>query len=262
MPELPEVNTVQKYFNATSLHEPIEKVTVHDDHVIRGMSGERFAELLTGRTFTGSYRRGKFLFAQIDNDHHVQLHLGMSGDLKYYQHAEEEPRYARFIFHFNNGYHLAFDCPRKLARIRYIEDLEVYLLEQKLGEDAQRISEIDFMNLLEGKKGTIKGFLMNQQFLAGVGNLYADEICFQARVHPASIAGNLPKTKGRELYKRMQEIFAFAVEQDAHYRHYPDDWLWKWRKEGHPGPDGQGTVRKMKIAGRTTYFCSGWQKKY
>lgn len=262
MPELPEVNTVQQYFNATSLQQRIERVVVHDDHVIRGLSGERFAGLLGGRTFTGSYRRGKFLFGRLDNGHHVQLHLGMSGDLKYYLHAEDEPRHARFVFHFDNGYHLAFDCPRKLARIRYIEDLDAYLREKGLGEDAQRISEADFLRLSEGRNGTIKGFLMNQRNLAGVGNLYADEICYQARVHPASNTGKVPKAKRRELYARMQEIFAFAVDRNAHYRHYPEDWLWKWREVGKSGPNGKGKVEKMQIAGRTTYFVKGWQKKY
>lgn len=262
MPELPEVNTVQQYFNATSLHQNIEQVLIRDDHVIRDLSGDRFAEKLRDRRFTGSYRRGKFLFGCLDNGHHVQLHLGMSGDLKYYLDKADEPRYARFIFRFDNGYHLAFDCPRKLARIRYIDDLEAYLQKKGLGEDAQRISEADFLHLSEGRNGTVKGFLMNQRYLAGVGNLYADEICYQARVHPASRTGNIPETTRRELYRRMQKIFAFAVEKNAHYRHYPEDWLWKWRETGHPGPDGNGQVKKMRVAGRTTYFVEGWQKKY
>ena len=85
MPELPEVNTFQRYFDQTSLDQCIERVEVRDDKIIRNLSGEAFAEILTGRSFTGSYRRGKYLFAKLDNDHDLLLHFGMTGDLKYYQ---------------------------------------------------------------------------------------------------------------------------------------------------------------------------------
>lgn len=262
MPELPEVNTVQQYFNATALHQPVEQVKVYDDHIIRNVSGEKFTALLTGRTFTGSYRRGKYFFAELDNDHHLQLHLGMSGDLKYYSDPDDEPKHTRFFFRFDNGFHLAFDCPRKLARIVYIENLDRYIREKGLGEDAQRISKEDFMQLMEGKQGTLKGFLTNQKYIAGVGNLYADEICYQARVHPASTVSKIEEPVRRLIYEKMQEIFAFAVEKNAHYRHYPEDWLWKWREEGHPCPENGSTVQKMQIAGRTTYYCEGCQKRF
>ena len=262
MPELPEVNTFQSYFDQTSLHQRIGAVEVQDDKIIRNLSGLEFVERLSGRTFIGSYRRGKYLFGELDNGHHVLLHFGMTGDLKYYADVEDQPRHERFAFHFENGYRLGFDCPRKFARILYLEDLSAYLKETRLGEDAQRIGEEEFLNLMKGRSGSIKGFLLNQSNLAGVGNLYADEICFQARVHPASVTGNLKKSIGRLIYQKMQEILAFAVNKNAYYKDYPEDWLWQWRKEGATAPDGTGEVKKSKIAGRTTYFCEGWQKLY
>ncbi len=121
MPELPEVNTFQRYFDETSLDQKIIKVEVQDDKIIRNVSGATFADLLTNRTFTGSYRRGKYLFGELDNGHHVLLHFGMTGDLKYYSEPEEAPKHERFAFHFENGYRLGFDCPRKFARICYLE---------------------------------------------------------------------------------------------------------------------------------------------
>lgn len=262
MPELPEVNTFQRYFDQTSLQQPIAEVKVYDDKIIRNVSGEEFIDRLTGRAFTGSYRRGKYLFGELDNGHHLLLHFGMTGDLKYYADEEDRPKYERFAFHFENGYTLGFDCPRKFAKIRYLEDLEAYLKDISLGEDARRISEEDFMAKMKGKKSKVKGFLLNQSYLAGVGNLYADEICFQTRVHPASVVDHIPLKKKKEIYRKMKEILDFAVEKNAHYKAYPEDWLWKWREEGATAPDGTGEVRKMKVAGRTTYFCNGWQKKY
>ena len=262
MPELPEVNTFQRYFDQTSLHQKIERVEVHDDKIIRNMSGEAFIDQLNGRTFTGSYRRGKYLFAKLDNDHDVLLHFGMTGDLKYYQEEEDRPRHERFVFHFTNGFRLGFDCPRKFARILYLEDRDAYIQSLPLGEYARVIKADDFEALAEGRSTTIKGFLLNQRHLAGVGNLYADEVCYQTRIHPASKAGALSKKKLREIHSKMQEVLRYAVERNAYYKDYPEDWLWQWREEGRYGPDGKSKVLKTKVAGRTTYFAEGWQKLY
>lgn len=262
MPELPEVNTFQRYFDETSLHQKIERVGVQDDKIIRNLNGQDFMERMTGRTFTGSYRRGKYLFAGLDNGHHLLLHFGMTGDLNYYQEEEDRTRHERFVFYFDNGFRLGFDCPRKFARILYLEDRDAYIRELGLGEDALRIREADFLALARGKSGVLKGFLLNQRCLAGVGNLYADEICYQARIHPASRMDGLKEEQLRLLFGKMKEILSFAIDQNAYYKEYPADWLWQWRVEGRAAPDGKGEVKKMKVAGRTTYFAEGWQRRY
>lgn len=262
MPELPEVNTFQRYFDETALNKKIEAVEVQDDKIIRNVSGEAFIDCLTNRTFTGSYRRGKHLFGELDNGHHLLLHFGMTGDLNYYEAPEDRTRHERFVFLFENGYRLGFDCPRKFARICYIEDLDAFIREIQLGEDALVITEAEFLKNIEGKKAPIKGFLLNQKYLAGVGNLYADEICYQARVHPASASDRIDLTTKKTIYAKMRSILQFAIDREAHYKAYPEDWLWQWREEGATGPDGKSRVKRTKIAGRTTYFCEGWQKLY
>ncbi|MEL6660788.1 MAG: DNA-formamidopyrimidine glycosylase family protein, partial [Bacteroidota bacterium] len=103
MPELPEVHTFQQYFDAAALQQQIMQVEVHDDKIIRNSDGATFADKLAGRTFTGSLRRGKYLFGDLDNGHSVLLHFGMTGDLKLYQEPEEKPRFERFAFVFNDG---------------------------------------------------------------------------------------------------------------------------------------------------------------
>lgn len=262
MPELPEVNTFQKYFDGTSLHQCIESVEVHDDKIIRNVSGEEFIDRMTGRTFLSSYRRGKYLFARMDNEEHLLLHFGMTGDLNYYSEPEERTRHERFVFHFDNGQHLGFDCPRKFAKIRYIEDLAGYISTIKLGEDALVITEQDFLDQTEGKTATIKGFLLNQNHLAGVGNLYADEICYQTGIHPASRVNKLSQKQRSDIHQAMQRILREAIDRNAYYKDYPENWFWEWRKEGEPGPNGVGVVQRTKIAGRTTYFIEGVQKLY
>lgn len=254
MPELPEVNTFQRYFDTSALHQRIQQVDVYDDKIIRNMDGEQFAERLQGRTFTGSYRRGKYLFGALDNGHHVLLHFGMTGDIKYYQDPLDRPKHERFAFVFDNGFHLGFDDPRKFARILYLEDLQAYIESLPLGKDALRISEVDFLTLLNEKKGQLKAFLLNQAYLAGVGNLYADELCYQTRIHPATRIETLTLEQKKQLFHTLQKILNYAVERRAYYKDYPEDWLWQWQVEGFVPPDGKGVVKKATIAGRTTYF--------
>lgn len=261
MPELPEVNTFKRYFDESALQQKIAQTIVSDDKIIRNCTGATFADLTAGRTFLQSYRRGKYLFAEMDNGEHILLHFGMTGDLKYYDDAVDKPKHERFRFEFENGMKLGFDCPRKFARIVHIPDLQAFIKEKKLGEDALVISEKAFLEKAAGKKSTIKGFLLNQNHLAGVGNLYADEVCFQTKIHPASRTNALSKKQLKAIHKTMQNILKEAVEMLVHYKGYPGDYFWKkWRKEGEL--KGKGTVVSAKIAGRTTYWVEGWQVLY
>lgn len=260
MPELPEVNTFKKYFDGTSLHQTINSVEVSDGKILRNISPTSFKRRLKNRQFVDSYRQGKYLFAQIDNGHHLLLHFGMTGDLNYYSAEEDRAKYERFTLHFDNGYRLGFDCPRKFARICYIENLPTYLQEIGLGSDALVISLEEFLQLAGKRSATIKGFLLNQKLIAGVGNLYADEICYQTRIHPATPVNELSKKQLKAVFHKMKEVLEYAVNRDAYYKDYPEDWLWQWRVEGGEGPKGFGPVKKMKVAGRTTFYAEGWQK--
>ncbi len=262
MPELPEVHTFQQYFNEAALDIPIKKVVIHDDKIFRNIGATEFCKNLKGRTFTGSTRRGKYLFPALDNGHHILLHFGMTGDLKYYQDIEEKPKHERFVFHFADGYKLGFDCPRKFARICYVPDLQTYISEVRLGEDALLMTEASFLAAMEGKKSNIKSFLLNQKIIAGVGNLYADEILYKSRIHPASQVSAIPKNHQKQVYKKMQEILHMAVSQSAHYKEHPEDWFFKWRVVGQKAPKGKTLVSIATIAGRTTYFFEGYQKLY
>lgn len=263
MPELPEVHAFQQYFDAAALQQKIMQVDVSDDKIIRNCDGATFAEKLSGRTFVSSLRRGKYLFGELDNGHHVLLHFGMTGDLKLYQEKEERPRFERFAFVFTDGNRLGFDDSRKFARVNYLEDRDAYITEKNLGPDALEITEEEFLSAMSNRKTTIKGFLLNQSDLAGVGNLYADEILYQTRVHPASIVANIPQKKRKEIYTKTQEVLHEAVAKTPYYKDYPEGWFWNvWRYDDHVAPDGKSKVQNSKIAGRTTYWAKPWQKLY
>jgi formamidopyrimidine-DNA glycosylase len=262
MPELPEVNNFKRYFNESSLGKTIERVKVHDDKIIRNMSGVAFADALSGRKIETSLRRGKYLFVQLDNGHDLLLHFGMTGDLNYYTTPEDQGRFERFALHFTDGDILGFDDPRKFARILYLEDRNAYIAEIKLGPDALEITPDYLLDKMKGKKGSIKGFLLNQSILAGVGNLYADEICYRSRLSPALTVNQLTEKEKRLLAEETIEVMTGAAQKAPYYKDYPDDWYWHvWRKEGQSGPEGVGEVVITKVAGRTTYYVKGWQRE-
>ena len=259
MPELPEVNTVKKNFHTTVLDLDITRVSVHDAVILRNRTARQFEQELEGRRFVDTYRQGKYFFGILDNGIHILFHLGMTGDLIYYFTTEDQPRYERFCIQFADGMTLGYNDPRKFSNVRVIEDLPQYLQEIKLGPDALTIEQEAFEAIFSNRKTSLKAILMNQQLIAGIGNLYADEICFQARIHPASTASALSRKHLKILYDLMRKILQEACDRDAYYQVYPDDWFWKWRSDENKVLPGKGSVGKMKISGRTTYFVEGYQ---
>jgi formamidopyrimidine-DNA glycosylase len=276
MPELPEVNTFQKYFDAAALGQRIAELDITDDYIIKqvgdaignttsvnrqtGVLGASFSESLKGHTFTGSYRRGKYLFGDLDSGHSVLLHFGMTGDLKLYSEPEERPKHERFAFVFENGQRLGFDDPRKFAKIRYLLDREQYAKEIKLGTDALLITKDEFLAKASGRKTSLKAWLLNQQVTAGVGNLYADEICYQTRIHPESLVWALSPKQLKAIHKAMVTTLTIACDREAYYKDYPPNWFWQWRKEERVVR--RGKVLQGVVGGRTTYWVEGWQKLY
>lgn len=261
MPELPEVHNFKQYFDAAAIGQKIARMEVHDDRIIRNMSGPAFTDVLKGKRITGSIRRGKYLFTQLDNGHDVLLHFGMTGDLNLYQEPEDRGRFEKFAFHFTDGNILGFEDSRLFARILYLEDREAYIQEKKIGPDALDLEEDYFLEALAGRKTTIKGALLNQSIVAGLGNLYVDDLCYQLRIHPATKVNQLTEDQLKTIYRKIVDMMTFATENAPYYRDYPEKWFWHtWRKEGGVDPEGEGKVQITKVAGRTTYFVEGRQK--
>lgn len=260
MPELPEVNTVRIGFHQAVVGKPILKVVVHDDKILRNCNGQQFCRSLQKRTFVDTYRQGKYFFGGLDDGKSVLFHLGMTGDVIYHSDPEEKSRHERFRIEFADDIYLSFDDPRKFARILVLDDREKYIEEIRLGPDALLISKSEFEAIFRKRSTTLKGLLLNQNLIAGIGNLYADEICYQTRLHPASIAGLLSKRQIDSLFTKMKAILQLAVDRDAYYKIYPDDWFWKWRDLSAKPPGGKGKICRAKVAGRTTYWVEGRQK--
>ena len=261
MPELPEVHNFKQYFDAAALDQTIDRVEIHDGRIIRNMPSAAFADALRGRTFTGSIRRGKYLFTQLDNGHDVLLHFGMTGDLNLYQDPEDRGRFEKFAFHFRDGNILGFEDSRLFARILYLEDREAFIEEKKLGPDALDLECDYFVDTLRGRKTTIKGALLNQSIVAGLGNLYVDDLCYRLRIHPAARVDQLTDEQLCAIHGKIVEMMTFATDNAPYYRDYPEEWFWHtWRKQGGTDPETGGKIQVEKVAGRTTYFVEGRQR--
>ena len=117
MPELPDVAIFKRYLDATALHKKKTDVEIRDSQVLAGISAKKLSSRLTGQEFSATTRRGKYLFAHLDENVLV-MHFGMTGHLHYYKDPNEEPDYSQVLFTFKNGYHLAYVMPRKLGEPR------------------------------------------------------------------------------------------------------------------------------------------------
>lgn len=261
MPELPEVHNFKQYFDAAATGQTIVRMEIHDERIIRNMSGAAFADALKGRTITGSIRRGKYLFTQLDNGHDVLLHFGMTGDLNLYQQPEDRGRFEKFAYHFTDGNILGFEDSRLFARILYLEDREAYIAEKKLGPDALDLELNYFLNKVRGRKTTIKGALLNQHIVAGLGNLYVDDLCYRLNLHPAARVNDLSDELLTRIHGKIVEMMTYATDNAPYYRNYPERWFWHtWRKEGQVDPESGGAIKIIKVAGRTTYYVEGRQR--
>src|SRR5438128_1386413 len=191
MPELPDVETFKRYLDTTSLHQRISAVDVRSAYVLKGVSAHELARRLKERSFESSRRHGKHLFVRADRDLWLRLHFGMTGSLEYFKHEEDAPRHTRVLFVLANTYCLAFEDQRKFGEVGLVADVDEYLGKRGLGPDALDISLSQFRELLRTHRGAVKTILLNQKLIAGIGNIYADEILFHARIHPATEIGRL-----------------------------------------------------------------------
>src|SRR5213592_1047807 len=212
MPELPDVEIFKRYLDATSLHQRIIGVDVRSAYVLKSVSARELARRLKGRCFKSSRRHGKHLFVRADGDLWLRLHFGMTGSLHYFKHEEDAPKHARVLFVFANAHRLAFEDQRKFGEIGLVKDVDEFLKKRGLGPDALDISLSQFQEIFVNHRGAVKAILLNQKLIAGIGNIYADEILFRARIHPATHVSALEEKTVAKLFRATRDILKKAIE--------------------------------------------------
>jgi formamidopyrimidine-DNA glycosylase len=225
MPELPDVEIFRRYLNAKALNQKIARVSVKNTTVTRNTSPQAIARHLKDHKIQLSRRHGKFVFGLLDQGGAVVFHFGMTGFLKYFKEKAEEPKHTRVRFEFANRAVLGFVCPRMFGQVDYTNDMNRYIEERRLGPDALAVSSREFKERLAGKKSSIKSALMDQSLLAGIGNIYSDEILFQARVHPQDKVDQLSERQLNQIYKMTKSVLRKTIRYEADPHRVPRSWL-------------------------------------
>jgi len=261
MPELPDVEVFKRYLDATALHKTITEVEVETAQILEGVSISKLQKSLKGRQFQSTHRHGKHLLVALDQDPWLTLHFGMTGFLKYFKDMDKEPEHDRLLISFDNGYHLAYDSQRKLGAVGLTDGVDNFIDEKELGPDALSLDLEGFRQVIKGTRGALKSFLMNQKHLAGIGNVYSDEILFQSGLHPKGEVNDLAADTVKRLFEAMQDVLHKAIEAQADPARLPDSFIIPHRHKGGSCPRCKGEVEKISVSGRSGYFCPTCQAK-
>ena len=243
MPELPEVETIKR-------------------QLARKIIGKK----LKGKKIVGLRRRAKLLIIDFEDDSSLVFHLKLTGQLVF---NGKPLKHTRKIFKFADGSKLIFNDARKFGWYKLVKNS--YLLEKKLGPEALEISLSQFKQSLKKRpKAKIKELLMDQKFIAGIGNIYSDEILFASKVHPLRQAKTLADKEKRKIHGNISKILKKAIKlKGSSVQHYIDAQGKKgeyekahkvYRKKGQKCPCCREVIERIKLGSRSAHFCPCCQK--
>jgi formamidopyrimidine-DNA glycosylase len=261
MPELPDVEIFKRYLDATSLRQRIDNIDVRNAYILKNISARELARGLKGRRFESSRRHGKHLFVRAGGDLWLRLHFGMTGSLQYLKRHQQLPAHTRVLIIFTNDRRLAFDDQRQFGQISLLRDVDEFLRKHSLGPDALEIDLEEFRKLFGKRRGAVKSVLLNQRLIAGIGNIYADEILFRARMHPATETFRLDGKALTKLFGATHYILEKAIAAKADVNQMPKSWLLPYRGKGGKCPRCGRGLKSSRIGGRTAWFCTHCQKR-
>jgi formamidopyrimidine-DNA glycosylase len=277
MPELPEVEAARRLLARVAVGRRVAAVWCAEDTIVfEGAAPARFARVMRGRRIRAVHRHGKHLWLELDRPPALLLHFGMTGGIRVpgrrplrlrssgrRRSAETgwPPRFTKLRLRFDDGGEVAMLDARRLGRIRLRDDPRREPPLAGLGPDAWR--ELPppavLRARLSGRRGPIKALLLDQSFLAGVGNWVADEVLYQAAIAPRRAAGSLSAVEARRLHGALRSVLATAVRARAESERYPRRWLFHERWDRHTRIGGRA-LRHETIGGRTTAWVPGLQR--
>lgn len=272
MPELPEVETVINTIRPHIINKEIEKIEVYYDRLIQSNLDE-FKTKLINQKFINVTRYGKFIFLHLTNDFVIITHLRMEGKFRFENSHNLRKKHTSAGFFFKDGTSLAFDDTRKFG-LMYLSDeanFKETKMIKKLGIEANKISENDYEFLIKKfkKNKCIKELLLDQSILAGIGNIYADEILFSTKINPFRKGDDISDEKYHEIFKASNQILNKAITLGGSTIHsfHPSEGvdgkfqetLLCYGKSGTPCPNCNTTLHKDFIGGRGTTFCPNCQ---
>jgi len=272
MPELPEVETLVRNLRELLRGVEFSAVVVCWPGAVAMPSAGELARELPGRKVLDVSRRGKFLLFSLSGPGYLLCHLRMSGQLRVEAGPDLPDNHVRLIFHLGDGRRLVFSDTRKFGRVYWVSDpnLVVGALGPEPLDDGFTVQRLS--SLLLRRKSALKSLLLNQEVLAGLGNIYADEVLFRSRLHPLRKAHTLSPTEVQRLYLAIREVLQQAIEQcgttlaDARFRDAegrPGRFVESLRVYQHTGEPCAccGTlIERILVGGRGTHFCPSCQR--
>lgn len=283
MPELPEVETIRRGLEKLVIGKKICKVFVSCEKSWRGD-----VELVEGQEIVDFDRRGKALLIKLSNEYTMMVHLRMTGQLIFVGSAdrfaaghpdggfmEEMPgRHTRVYFEFEDGTNLYFNDQRKFGFVAVLDEagLAADKFLQKLGPEPWDMSKTDFWNRIQKHaKSSIKAVILDQQVIAGVGNIYADEGCFLAGIFPGMPAGELSRKQSDDLLDGLCRVMKESIDSggstmkdyvraDGTKGSYLEKFAQVFRRDGDNCHSCGSEILKTRVAGRGTHYCPKCQK--
>lgn len=265
MPELPEVETIRNELTPLIVGRTITDVSVLWEKMVREPSLEEFRQRMIGQRVTGLSRRGKYLFIHLESEDLWVVHLKMTGSLLVSRDLSEPPRFTRAIFCLDNNACIYFRDPRKFGMMRLVKDADSVV--GKLGPEPLEpgFTAALLAKILKGRKAPIKAILCDQQIIAGIGNMYADETLFQAKIHPLRAGSSLTQGEiGRLRHAIINVLQAGIRSKGASVENYfrPDGSKGSAHIEfrvahqrGEPCCRCGTPIERIVVRGRGTYFC-------
>ncbi len=264
MPELPEVETIKNELLPHVIGRQITGVTLFWQGIVRDTPVEDFRSRLLGQRVSGLGRRGKYLLFQLSSGEILVIHLRMTGSLLLNS-APSDGRFVRAIIHLSDGIELSFRDPRKFGVMWLAPEERV--IGDRLGPEP--LEESFTFEVLAGRlhnrTAPIKALLLDQEFIAGIGNMYADEALFAAKIHPLRAGGSLSRAEIVKLHHAIQRVLQAAIaSQGASVLNYyrPGGGLGTAHfgfSVAHRGgefcPNCGTPIKRLAIRNRGSYFC-------
>lgn len=264
MPELPEVETIRRDIEPYIAGRIIKAVkALRARNVLKGISAKGLQKALKGQRIEKVERRGKFLIFKLASGNCLVIHLGMTGRV-----LKSPDRYVKVTFTLSGGRFFYFSDIRMFGKVSFYKEYPVL----KLGPEplADDFTAARLVELLRGRGGNIKALLLNQKFLAGVGNIYASEALFRAGINPRHRAASLKVPEIIKLHQALRQVLSEGIKyrgtsvsdyRDAEgkaggYQHR----LRVYDREGRPCLRCKTPIRRMVIGQRSTYYCPKCQR--
>jgi formamidopyrimidine-DNA glycosylase len=265
MPELPEVETIKRELKVI-IGKKITAVVINNPKVIKEPKKEAFVKGLVGATIKSVLRKGKLLILELSSGCSLTVHLKLTGQLVYPGDAKK----SRVSFKLSDGKLLDFNDRRLLGELRLVNDWHGLKFIKELGPEPFDLTVAEFKNILDNKKTKIKPLLMDQTFISGIGNLYAVEVLFRAKIYPEREACSLSEKEKEVLFKEIIDVLNEAVKQKGssvdQYVQLTGErgnfvkYHKVYDRENKPCLVCKTPIKRTTLAGRGTYFCPHCQK--